>query len=174
MSDTPEREGEVRRQRRENALNWSPDFRAELRRSWRTNWLRALFEFASPSLQRLAWIEGDRGWASSFDECYCRYFNDLALDEEHAYVDRRDEGLLSDAEIRLVARFHATADSYATPSGDQLVILADPKWSVVVNEARAALRAVRDQLSDPSELAQLASLEAKWGSLEASREAPPN
>ena len=56
----------------------------ELRRAWRRNWLTSLFEFCTPDLQRQSWISGTGEWVSSYVECMCGYFDDLALDVAEA------------------------------------------------------------------------------------------
>ena len=44
----------------------------ELRRCWRKNWLRDLFEFSSRELQQQSWITGSRRMGvRSYDECMC-------------------------------------------------------------------------------------------------------
>jgi hypothetical protein len=134
----------------------------ELRRNWRKRWLKKLYEFSSPDLQLQAWITGSGWWRSSFVECRCGYFDDLALG--HGYGDAVEEGLVSLAEVALVLEFHAKADSYQPPAGDEhdhRAILDDPAWQVVVAAAQAAWTALTSTISDPGEAALVASLESR-------------
>jgi len=163
MCCTPEQKAEQRRKWRESAQNWTPAYRANLRAAWRKQWFECLFEFASPALQRRSWVDGTGSWVSSFPECVTEYFDGLALDDESSYADRRDAGMISDAELQIVRRFHEIASSYEPPSRDDRVVLQDPKWAAVVREAKSAISQLRTQLSDPDELRQLADLEAEWG-----------
>ena len=68
------------------------------------------------------------------------------------------DGYLTQAEADAVALFHATADEYKSPNGDDYdhaSILADPKWLHVVQVAGMAKTALLTILHDPAELAIL-------------------
>ena len=133
----------------------------ELRRAWRRNWLTSLFEFCTPDLQRQSWISGTGEWVSSYVECMCGYFDDLALEE--GYQRRVAEGLLSEEEAAMVAEFHSQARAYEPPRGGSHhdAILADPAWASVVASAQRAWALLKPQLSDPEDVELVASLEAR-------------
>ena len=121
-----------------------PASRASLRRSW----LLSVHEFSSPEMQR-RWLDADPRHVASFAECMCSYFDDLNLgDGLSAAIDA---GWISRAEASAVADFHAVADTYDSP-GEDHAVLTDPKWALVVAEARRAWLALRHCLTDDAEL----------------------
>ena len=139
------------------------------RRSWRDNWLSSIYEFANPRLQRASWIEGPSAdwpdgepWLSSFSECMCGYFDDLALGE--GYEPRVREGLLSEREAAGALRFHTRAELYQPKSnsnGSQM--LKDPDWQAVVHEAVVLWNTIKRETSDPQDLATIKNLETRFG-----------
>jgi hypothetical protein len=142
-------------------MELDPSEAYELRRNWRKNWLTCLFEFSCRELQQHSWLTGSGEWVSSYVECMCTYFDDLAIND--GYESVLAEGLLTRKEASLVRHFHAKADAYEEPEGDQYdeeAILADPAWQEVVAAAQAAWSSLKAVLSDPEELALVSALEA--------------
>ena len=54
---------------------------------------------------------------SSYDEWTCTYFDGLAIND--GYESVLAEGLLTRKEASLVRHFHAKADAYQKPEGDE-------------------------------------------------------
>jgi hypothetical protein len=125
----------------------------ELRRNWRTNWLSSIQEFADDETQRRLWLDaGNTNPHFSFVEYVSSYFDDLGL-SDGGYEWAMCEGLVSDAEVRAVADFHANAAAYApVDCYDHQAILVDPKWAEVVAEAQRAQSALSGLIADPHEL----------------------
>ena len=131
---------------------------AEIRRTWRQNWLESIAEFADLELQRRSWFGGSEYnspyW--SFVEWMCRYFDDYSLSS--GYAPFVSDGFVSQEEADAVRQFHAAADAYNAPGGDDYnhsAILADSAWLQVVSLANAARLTLLAIVSEPSERALL-------------------
>ena len=107
----------------------------------------------------MSWVDGpsanwpdDKVWVSSFDECFCGYFDDLALDDGFEFLVR--EQLLSTAEVRLTASFHKIAADFdpIDPTAADELILVDDKWRHVTHEAARAWNALKAQFRDREDL----------------------
>jgi hypothetical protein len=131
---------------------------AEIRPTWRKNWLESIYEFAAYDLQCRSW----RGGAEfdspywSYSEWMCRYFDDYAL--SYGYEAVIADGLVTPQEAEAVREFHEAAEAYKPPRNDphdHEAILADPKWQHVVAVARSASAKLSKLLNDPSERALL-------------------
>jgi hypothetical protein len=125
----------------------------ELRRNWRTNWLSSIQEFADDDIQRRLWLDAtNTNPHFSFVEYFCCYFDDLGLSDS-GYEWAVREGLLSESEVRAVARFHKIADAYDCPTDDydHQAILEDPKWTEVVAAAKEAQAQLFRLIDDPHE-----------------------
>lgn len=135
-------------------MSRDPGYLAEIRPAWRENRLESIAEFADLDLQRRSWLsEIDYGgpyW--SYVEWMCRCFDDCSFSAGHA--DFIADGLMSQAEADAVRQFHAAAEVYKAPGGNDLdhaAILSDPAWLNVVSLADNARRQLLAILDDPSE-----------------------
>jgi len=136
-----------------------------LRRSWRTGWIECLHGFASADFQRRVWVEGSiEDCVSSYVECMCCYFDDLALDD--GYQPRLTEGLVSEKEVAILSAFHERAGREDVNALDDLSdeeILEHRAWREVVELAIAAWHALRAEFSDPEDLARMDAVESSYG-----------
>ena len=135
-------------------MSKDPAYLAEIRPTWRRNWLESITEFADYDLQRRSWFGGpdfnSPYW--SFTEWMCRYFDDYAL--SFGYAKFIGDGLVSQDEANAVREFHAAADAYKAPGGDDYnhsAILSDPAWLHVVSLADTARLRLLTIIKDPSE-----------------------
>lgn len=135
-------------------MSRDPAYLAEIRPSWRRNWLESLAEFANYELQRRSWFGGPEYnspyW--SFVEWMCRYFDDYSLSS--GYRQFVEDGLVSPEEAEAVSVFHAAADAYKAPDGNDhnhSAILSDPAWLHVVSLADAARVQLLAIIKEPSE-----------------------
>jgi len=119
----------------------------------------------------MSWLEGESAswpdgepWGSDFGECYCRYFDDLGLNErDGGYTARVAEGLLSRAEAEQAAAFHRAADGYEEPSAIEEDILRDPEWMTVIEEAATLWHALKRGLVQEAERLEMERLERRYG-----------
>jgi hypothetical protein len=129
------------------------------RRDWRRLWLSALQAFADKETQEGRWLDKtERNPHFSLVECLCCYFDDAYLGEDHAYERGLASGRVTPGEVAAVAEFHALAQAYKSPGGndwDAGAVLRDPKWQEVVDAAQAAQRRLLPLLTDSSEKAAL-------------------
>lgn len=145
--------------------------RQSLRRNWRRQWLCSLYEFASPRLQHMAWIEGPgadwpggEAWVSCFDESMCIYFDDLRLGDGSEPLIR--DGLISRPELSLIASCTSLLDVYVPPNdGDHASILTDPDWLAVRREAAQAWHAMKQAPLDPEDCETMHDFEARFGEI---------
>jgi hypothetical protein len=135
-------------------MSKDPAYLAEIRPTWRRNWLESVAEFADHDLQRRSWCGGPEYnspyW--SFVEWMCRYFDDYSLSS--GYPEFIEDGLVSQEEADAVREFHAAADVYKAPDGDDYnhsAILSDPSWLQVVSLADAARLRLLAIIKEPSE-----------------------
>lgn len=135
-------------------MSKDPAHIAEIRSTWRRNWLESIAEFSDLDLQRRSWFGGadynSPYW--SFVEWMCRYFDDYSL--SFGYAGFIADGLVSQEDADMVHEFHAAADAYRAPDGDNhnhSVILSDPAWLDVVSLADDARRRLLAVLVDPTE-----------------------
>jgi hypothetical protein len=109
---------------------------------WRLRWLTAIQAFADTHTQRTRWLDPlEENPHFSFIECMCVYFDDVLWGEDDPYSRQVDAGILNDIEAAAVADFHALADQYKSPTGDDWdahAILNDPAWQQVVAAAQQA------------------------------------
>lgn len=125
----------------------------ELRRNWRTNWLNSIQEFADDALQRRLWLDRtNTNPHFSFVEYMCCYFDGLRL-SDGGYEWALSQNLISRDEVAAVAQFHQTADNYESPTNDydHEAILADPRWSEVVQAAKRSQAVLVGLIQDPRE-----------------------
>lgn len=129
----------------------------ELRRNWRSQWLVSIQQFADIETQRKKWLDPTNTnphW--SFIEYMCCYFDDIGLNNGGlGYEGWVLEGLATRDEVEAVQRFHALADAYRAPNGDDYddkAILEDPQWADVVGAAREAQQRLAQLITDPAEL----------------------
>ncbi len=125
----------------------------ELRKNWRTKWLSSIQQFSDEDTQRRLWLDPTNTnphW--SFVEYICCYFDDLGL-SDGGYDWAIDEKLLSQEEVAAVAHFHQVADNYKSPTNnyDHAAILADAKWTEVVEAAKRAQSDLLIHIDDPHE-----------------------
>ena len=126
---------------------------AKLRKNWRRNWLDAITYFADIETQRKRWLdpaETNPHW--TFVEIMCGYFDDCSLDL--GYQHWIDKGHLTEEEAEAVEHFHAIANTYEAPNGDNYdnqAVLNDPKWYWVCEAARDAADCLHDLLTHPHE-----------------------
>ncbi len=139
-------------------MSKDPAYLAEMRPAWRRSWLQSIAEFADYALQRQSWFGGpdynSPHW--SFSEWMCCYFDDLSLSS--GYTGVIEDGLVSRKEANAVHEFHAVADAYKAPDGDDhnhSAILSDPAWLRVVSLADAARGQLLEIITEPSERALL-------------------
>jgi len=125
----------------------------EVRRNWRIGWLGSIQDFADQETQRGAWLNPENSNPHfSYVECMACYFDVAGL--SYGYKSAIEEGFVTIEEAAAVADFHAVADTYEPPNGDDYAheaILADPKWSEVVAAAKQAQTRLLALISDPSE-----------------------
>jgi hypothetical protein len=124
---------------------------AELRKTWRANWLTCLQGFADEVLQRRTWPGGETPYLS-YDEDMCIYFDDMLNGDTYDWA--LAEGLVTEQEVAAVAKFHHLLLQYTPPSGNGLDserILSDPAWIEVVMTAKKSIRELAAQLKDPEE-----------------------
>lgn len=146
----------------------------ELRINWRLSWIASLYEFANPKLQYMSWVEGpsanwpkDLVWCSSPTECFCGYFDDLALgDRDGGYAKTIQEGLVSEEEASLVATFNSLAKKYNGPVDDPIKVLNDQNWKIVTREASLAWNQLRKIILEPIEIKKMEELERAFGAFE--------
>lgn len=127
---------------------------AKIRPIWRINWLRTIAEFAHFGLQIRSWLGGEEYSSPywSFTEWMCRYFDALYLSGGYAVF--RNDGIVSEEEVQAVRDFHAAADAYNAPAGNNsghLAILSDPAWQNVVSLADKARVRLLTIVIDPVE-----------------------
>lgn len=129
----------------------------ELRRNWRSQWLASIQQFADIETQRKKWLDPantNPHW--SFIEYMCCYFDDIGLNDGGlGYEGWVLEGLATRDEVEAVQRFHALADAYKAPNGDDYddkAILEDPQWADVVGAAKEAQQRLAQLITDPAEL----------------------
>lgn len=135
-------------------MSRDPAYLAEIRPGWRRSWLESISEFADYDLQRRSWLGGDEYKSPywSFVEWMCRYFDDYSL--SFGYAQFVDEGLVSQEEADAVSEFHAAAETYNAPRGDNYnpaAILSDPAWLRVVSLADTARLRLLAIITEPSE-----------------------
>lgn len=136
-----------------------PNLRANLRHLF----IGALYDFASPNMQRL-WVEGHPDIIKTFDETMCGWFDDLLHGGGPEAAARN--GWLSQQEAEVVQRFHEIADAYEPPPNrNDADVLRDPRWSEVARHAQDAWHALRRTLIEPDELQQMEDLEGRWGAV---------
>jgi len=139
-------------------MSRDPAYLAEIRPTWRRNWLESIAEFADYDLQSRSWFGGPEYnspyW--SFVEWMCRYFDDYSL--SFGYASFISDGFVSPEEAEAVQEFHAAADTYKAPGGndyDHRAILSDPGWQHVVSLADGARLRLLSIIKEPSERALL-------------------
>jgi len=117
-----------------------PDEQQKL--DWRLRWLTAIQAFADVHTQQTRWLDpSEENPHFSFIECMCVYFDDVLWGEDDPYGRRVEAGILTDIEAAAVVEFHALADQYKSPTGDDWdvhAILNDPAWQQVVVTAQHA------------------------------------
>ncbi len=128
----------------------------ELRHRWRSRWLGAIQEFADFEMQQSAWLDPAQANPHfSFIECMNCYFDDLLLNEsDGGYKQRVNEGYVSADEAAIVSAFHALAEAYNSPKGDDYdnyAVLCDPDWLRIVVAAQAAQASLASSLMDDQE-----------------------
>lgn len=125
------------------------------RRHWRLMWLSSIQAFSDSETQRTRWLDpAERNPHFSFVECMCSYFDDAFLGEDDAYEKRIATGMLSEEEAAAVAEFHAVAERYKKPTGDDWdvrAILQDAEWHAVVDAAQIAQERLLPLLADGAE-----------------------
>ena len=125
------------------------------RRHWRLLWLSSIQAFSDSETQRTRWLDPtEKNPYYSLVECMCGYFDDAYLSETDAYAKRVAVGNLTEEEVAAVAEFHALAERYESPTGDNWnseAVLEDPRWQAVVNAAQNAQAQLLPLLTDPSE-----------------------
>ena len=129
---------------------------AELRTLWRRRWLSSIQEFADLATQRRRWLDpGEPSPHYSFVEYICCYFDDLHLtSDDGGYGSAVADGYVTGREAATVAEFHALADAYEPPKGEEFEgerVLEDPNWLRVVEAARIAQAALLPLLTDAEE-----------------------
>lgn len=129
------------------------------RRHWRLLWLSSLQAFSDKETQANRWLDtAERNPHFSFVECMCSYFDDAYLGEADAYEKRLARGHLSPDEAAAVAEFHALAQRYESPNGndwDAEAVLRDPNWQKVVDAGQRAQQRLLPLLTDSTERAAL-------------------
>jgi hypothetical protein len=88
----------------------------------------------------------------------CVYFDDVLFGAEDPYQFRLDAGFLSEAEAAAVSEFHALAESYSAPNGDDWnnrAILEDPDWQEIVRAAQMAQNSLLELSKDQAEIESL-------------------
>lgn len=129
------------------------------RRHWRLVWLSSLQAFGDRDVQEARWLDKkEPNPHFSFVECMCCYFDDAFLAQDDAYEKKRAAGYVSEAEVAAVADFHALADRYKSPDGedwDAHRIVSDPKWQEVVHAAQVAQKNLLSLIADGAERAAL-------------------
>ena len=135
------------------------DEEKDQRRHWRLLWLSSLQAFSDNETQKSRWLDtAERNPHFSFVECMCSYFDDAYLGDEDAYEKRLARGHLSTNEAVVVADFHALAQRYESPDGDDYdaeAVLGDPNWKKVVEAAQHARQRLLPLLTDSTEIAAL-------------------
>lgn len=125
------------------------------RRHWRMMWLSSLQAFSDDETQQSRWLDPEeRNPAYSYVECMCSYFDDAFMGDEDAFQRRIRRGHLTEEEAAAVEQFHALADAYESPGGDDYdnaAILSDPKWHAVVDAAEQAKQRLLPLLKEPAE-----------------------
>ena len=145
----------------------------ELRKNWRLNWIVSLYEFANPKLQYMSWVEGpsanwpkDSIWCSSPVECFCGYFDDLALsDRDGGYAEMKKEGLVNEEEASLLANFHSLASKYNGQVDKPIMVLDDPNWKNITREASLAWTQLKKVIEEPAEKEKMQELENTYGKI---------
>jgi hypothetical protein len=118
-------------------------------------WLSSIQAFSDDETQQSRWLDPqERNPHYSFVECMCSYFDDTFMGDEDALQRRVGRGHLTEEEAVAVEQFHALADAYESPGGDDYdddAILADPKWHAVVDAAEQAKQRLLPLLKEPAE-----------------------
>ena len=130
----------------------------DTRHNLRHLWIKCMFEFASPVLQR-KWKAGDLHIIVTFDDCMGDYFETANLGEglEWAVQSR----LFAPSEVEIIADFHGLAEAYNEPSNGDVV--RDPNWSKIVDAAQKAWSSLRAVIEAPSEQKLMDELEERRG-----------
>lgn len=135
----------------------------ELRTNLRRNVIEALFNFASPDVQRL-WVTGHPTVVIDFTETICGWFDDIF--GVVGIWDAVESGWLSEEEAEAIEEFNDVAGTYTEPpSRLDADVLRDPRWSEVVRHGQTAWRALQRAITDPTELQLMDELESTWGAL---------
>ena len=133
----------------------------EIRASWRLRWLSAIQAFADTETQQTRWLDPEEiNPHYSFVECMCCYFDDAWMREPDALRKRVEKGDISPEESAAVSEFHALAEAYKSPNGDDWdskAVLADPAWQAVRKAAQAAQHSLLQVLTDVHEQQLLAT-----------------
>jgi hypothetical protein len=138
--------------------------RAELRRTWRLNWLGSIHDISSFELQTATWL--DRNLTNpywSYIEFVESYFDRFG--ETFEYKLALKCGLVTPEEVAIVKDLHGALRAHEAPNGDQydhVAILADPSWHRVVGLAEQARRALLRVIEDPDERVALSSGDTTW------------
>jgi|688.fasta_scaffold1420760_2 hypothetical protein len=106
------------------------EYNKELKNNWRPRWLSSINELTSLELQKKSWLEPKvRNSHWSFIEFMCKYFDDLAVDDN--YRDPLQRGLLTNQEFEIIQEWHEELCNYDSPENDDNdhdAILNDPSW----------------------------------------------
>ena len=106
------------------------EYNEELKNNWRPRWLSSINELTSLDLQKKSWLDTKvRNPHWSFIEFMCKYFDDLALDDN--YKDPLQRGLLTSQEFEIIKEWHEELNNYNSPDNDDSnddAILKDPAW----------------------------------------------
>ena len=106
------------------------EYNKEIKNNWRTRWLTSINELTSLDLQKKSWLDPKvRNPHWSFIEFMCKYFDDLALDDN--YKDPLQSGLITIQEFEIIQEWHEGLNKYNSPKNDDNdheAILNDPSW----------------------------------------------
>ena len=134
-----------------------PEHEASLRKTWRARWLGSLEELGDIAMQRATWLNPvNSNPHYSYVEYRECYFSDLDLGD--GYASLVADGYVSPAEAEAVASFHLLFKAYGAPTNDgydHAAILADRRWLMVADAARAAADQLAGLLADPEEIRHL-------------------
>ncbi len=124
---------------------------------WRLQWLACLQDFADLDLQFRMWLDPSNTnphW--SYVEFMCKYFDDTLHSSDYSWALR--EGLVTQAEVDVVASLHVLLVAHQSPSGndlDNLAVLDDPAWRAITTEAATIQVRLLALLTAPSEIQML-------------------
>ncbi|MDW5290313.1 hypothetical protein [Formosa sp. PL04] len=103
----------------------------EQNKNIRERWIGSLFELAHIEYQKRLWIDAEfENEISDYNECVCKYFDDLNL--ENGYAEYISDGIISKNDAEIVAEMHTEFRNYTERTEKRNLsdkkVLKDIEW----------------------------------------------